>query len=264
MPKKGFITTSSKASNDLYNKAVELGQKWSVPFVERKKQSLAKLLANNEEPAYVMTSSRIEVYLKHEDQPFFFHPNAAMFRAKRWLKNKDDAFVSVCNIKDGDTVVDATLGLASDAQLASLASGRKGKVIGLEASETIADLVEEGLYSYVSSNSKLNEAMRRIEVVSTMAEDWLAKQPGSSVDIIYFDPMFQKKVDSDGLSGLKQYSHYGDFSEKVFDEAKRVAKKRVVLKDHFQSARFEKYGFHVQVRRSSVFHYGVIELEKRE
>lgn len=264
MERDGFVTTSSKASQDIKNKGRRLAEKWSLPFIVRRKQAVVKLMREHGGPVYVVTATRIEVYMKEESQPFFFHPNAAMFRAKRWLYHQDDPFVVACDLQEGDILVDATIGLGSDAQLASLTIGEQGMVIGLEASEVIFSLVEEGLQSYESSLAPLNEAMRRIRVVHTNAEIWLEKQPNASVDVIYFDPMFQQEVQSDGIEALKQFSSHEEISEKVIMQAIRVAKKRVVLKDHFKSNRFALYGFHVQVRPSSIFHYGIIDLEARE
>ncbi|RKL69079.1 hypothetical protein CR203_03285 [Salipaludibacillus neizhouensis] len=264
MERDGFVTSSSKAAEDIKKWGRKLAEKWSLPYVVRRKQPIDKLIRECGGPAYVVTTTRIEVYRKEGSQPFFFHPNAAMFRAKRWLYHQEDPFVSACDLREGDILVDATLGLGSDVQLASLAIGKQGNVIGLEASEVIFTIVEEGLQSYESSLLPLNEAMRRIKVIHTNAENWLKEQPDASVDVVYFDPMFQEEVSSDGIETLKQYGLYeGDFEQMIID-AIRVARKKVVLKDHFKSTRFALYGFHVQVRPSSVFHYGIIDLEERE
>jgi 16S rRNA (guanine1516-N2)-methyltransferase len=42
-------------------------------------------------------------------------------------------------------------------------------------------------------------------------------------------------------------------------EALRVAKKRVVLKAHYRSPLFERYGFQRMTRPNIKFHYGVVE-----
>jgi hypothetical protein len=48
------------------------------------------------------------------------------------------------------------------------------------------------------------------------------------------------------------------------EQAKRVAIHKVILKDHFRSPRFEKFGFYVCKRPSAKFHFGVINLKERE
>ena len=56
--------------------------------------------------------------------------------------------------------------------------------------------------------------------------------------------MFEETViESDGIKGLKHFALYHDITDETIAEAKRVARKRVVLKDHFRSSRFEKHNF---------------------
>ncbi|MCG6572888.1 hypothetical protein GFB82_21335, partial [Acinetobacter baumannii] len=52
--------------------------------------------------------------------------------------------------------------------------------------------------------------------------------------------------------------------ESAVQEAFRVARKRVVLKDHWKSTRFkaDSYQFQVIKRKTAQFHYGYIEKEK--
>ncbi|MGQ0516376.1 class I SAM-dependent methyltransferase, partial [Bacillus sp. D-CC] len=77
---------------------------------------------------------------------------------------------------------------------------------------------------------------------------------------VYLDPMFEETViESDGIKGLKHFALYHDITDETIAEAKRVARKRVVLKDHFRSSRFEKHNFHVYKRKSAKFHFGVVD-----
>jgi hypothetical protein len=43
-------------------------------------------------------------------------------------------------------------------------------------------------------------------------------------------------------------------------EAKRVARKKIIIKAHFRDKVFEIYGFKQFVRPNQKFHYGVIEI----
>ena len=52
---------------------------------------------------------------------------------------------------------------------------------------------------------------------------------------------------------------YHDITDETIAEAKRVARKRVVLKDHVRSSRFEKHNLYVYKRKSAKFHFGVID-----
>jgi hypothetical protein len=74
--------------------------------------------------------------------------------------------------------------------------------------------------------------------------------------------MFEETIEeSVGLVPLKHIANYSPLEKETINEAKRVAKRRIVLKDHWKSKRFEQHGFHVLVRKSAKFHYGVIEIE---
>ena len=56
--------------------------------------------------------------------------------------------------------------------------------------------------------------------------------------------MFEETViESDGIKGLKHFALYHDITDATIAEATRVARKRVVLKDHFRSSRFENIIF---------------------
>jgi 16S rRNA G966 N2-methylase RsmD len=106
----------------------------------------------------------------------------------------------------------------------------------------------------------MDHAMRRINVKSTGSFPYLKMLPDNSYDVVYFDPMFEENIlESDGIKGLSRFAVYADLSEELIFQAKRVAKERVVLKDHFRSSRFEQYGFSVNKRKTSKFHFGVIE-----
>ena len=89
--------------------------------------------------------------------------------------------------------------------------------------------------------------------------DYLKQQYNDSVDVVYFDPMFEETIDaSTGLQSIQRMADYSGLTNELIEEAKRVAKKRVVLKAHFRSPMFETYGFMRCIRPSSTSHFGVI------
>jgi hypothetical protein len=72
--------------------------------------------------------------------------------------------------------------------------------------------------------------------------------------------MFEEKIlESDGIKALGHIAIHDNLTHEIINEAIRVVKLRVVLKDHFKSLRFEKYGFQVLRRKTAKFHFGVIE-----
>ena len=63
--------------------------------------------------------------------------------------------------------------------------------------------------------------------------------------LTYFE---ETVIESDGIK-LKHFALYHDITDETIAEAKRVARKRVVLKDHFRSSRFEKHNFYVYKKK---------------
>ncbi|MDQ0253626.1 hypothetical protein J2S74_000998 [Evansella vedderi] len=257
-----IVTTSGRPNDSIIREAEKIAKELNIPYKSRNKQSVDGMIAKHKASVIVVGKERITAQALQEQDPFFFHPNAAMFRAKRWMKTKEDPLVQACNLKEGDSFLDATMGLASDAIIASLATGPNGEVIGIEESEMIAFIVKSGLSNYESNVSEIDEALRRIRVYSHSNLEWLRKAETDSMDVVYFDPMFEEEVSgSNGFDPMRPFTVKSSFTEEVLEEAKRVAKKRVVLKDHFRSDRFQKFGFSVQVRPSATYHFGTIEME---
>ena len=73
--------------------------------------------------------------------------------------------------------------------------------------------------------------------------------------------MFTMELEeSSGIRPIKSIVSSG-LSDEAVIEAKRVARKKVVLKDDFRSQRFSYFGFRQIIRKSSKFHFGVIDID---
>lgn len=255
-----IVTTAGKYDAPLVEKAKKIANELSSPFISRKNQSLVSLQKNYEDHVLMVGKEKLTLHPLGNQDPLFFHPNSSMFRVKRLLRGEDDPFVLAASLKKGKSVLDCTLGLASDAIVASLAVGKEGKVVGIEANLAIGYLVKAGLETWESGSKEMDAAMRRITVVSMDHLQLLKELDKNSYDVVYFDPMFEETIASPGMAGLKTMAVYTPLSSEVIEEAKRVAKERVVLKDHYKSKRFEQFGFTQIKRLSAKFHYGTIEL----
>ncbi|ADU30671.1 class I SAM-dependent methyltransferase [Evansella cellulosilytica] len=258
-----IVTTAGRPSEGSINEAKNVASELDCRYVVRNKRSIGAMITTYHAAVLVVAKDKLLLQAYANSPPFFFHPNAAMIRAKHWIKAKEDPLVQACKIKQGDSFFDATLGLGSDAIVASLATGINGSVFGAEYSKVISYIVKTGLKGYESGNSEVNQAMRRISVIHDSHVTILQSMEDKSVDIVYFDPLFEEVVEgSHGFDSMRPYTVRLPITDETITEAKRVAKKRVVLKDHFRSKRFMKLGFKVQVRPSATFHYGTIELEE--
>jgi len=258
---KVIVTTAGRTNQEMVKKARSVAGELCVPYVTRNKESIFTLQQREEADVIAVGKNRLELHPYDGEEPIFFHPNSSMFRAKRVLRGEYDPFLEATKLEEGMSFLDCTLGLASDSIIASLVTGESGRVMGIEGNRYVAYLVKEGLRSWSTGVSELDEAMQRIFVHHQTFEAYLRCCEDNSVDVVYFDPMFSETIEeSDGIRGLKQVALYTTLSEEVMEEAKRVAKKRVVLKDHWQSKRFEQFGFDVYRRKTAKFHFGVLEV----
>lgn len=255
-----FITTAGRTEPHLIEMAKEIAFELQVKYVPRRKLSVHTLQQNYKDDCLVVGKERLEMYPLGEAKPFFFHPNSAMFRIKRLLRGEHDPFLQATKLQNGDRFLDCTLGLASDSIVAAYAVGNEGVAIGLEGNRYLAYIVANGLKEWDSGLAVMDAAMRKIKVESSMALQYLQTVDDNHFDCVYFDPMFDDLIDeSDGIEALRRFAVYNDLNEILIKEAIRVAKRRIVLKDHFRSNRFNKYGFEVHVRETAKFHFGVIE-----
>lgn len=254
-----FVTTSTRTDRQMIEKTKKTAETLAVPYVPRKKKSVNQLQNELNSNCLVVCKNRLELFEKGSPSPFFFHPNSAMFRIKRLLKGEHDPFADAAMLSKGMTVLDCTLGLGSDSIVASFLVGENGKVTGVEGQKYLAYIVQNGLRNWDSGIPVMNAAMERVSVIHSNSLDYLKSLPGNSVDCVYFDPMFEESIlESYGIKALVQFAIHDDLNEELIVEALRVAKLRVVLKDHYQSNRFEKFGFQTIRRKSSKFHFGFI------
>jgi len=261
---KVILTTCLRPTEDVKirrQQLFETEQNIDFAVVERKKMSLPALHEQHQLPVLVVDKNRLEYYPSGTDSSFFFHPSSAVFRIKQFDRDGHDPLIAIARLQEGMTVLDCTLGLGADAIIMSHAVGRSGQVTGIESNPVTALIVREGLRQWIEGYSPIVEAMRRINVQLTEHFTYLKQCTSNSVDVIYFDPMFEKTIsESTHLDGLRQLANYEPLTEHVLAEAKRVARQRIVLKAHFESDLFERYGFERTKRKSSKLHYGVLEL----
>jgi hypothetical protein len=255
-----FVTTAGRTNEHMIEKAKKTASLLGAKYIPRNKKSVLSIQKQNESDCIVVGKERLELYRLGAEQPFFFHPNSAMFRIKRLMNHEHDPFAEATRLSAGMSFLDCTLGLASDSIVASFLAGETGKVTGVEGQVFLAYLVETGLTTWDSGLSAMNEAMKRIHVVNDHALNVLRSLPDNSADVVYFDPMFEESIlESDGIKALGEFALHEDIQEEMITEALRVSRQRVVLKDHFRSRRFEKFKFQVLRRKTAKFHFGWID-----
>ncbi|WP_377889015.1 class I SAM-dependent methyltransferase [Alkalihalobacillus sp. R86527] len=255
-----IFTTAGRPTSSSINEAKRLSVFYSGTYIDRNKRSVKEIMTGSQEPVIVYGNNRLHLYVDNSTEPIFFHPNSAMFRCKSLAKGNSDPFIEACGLKEGMSLLDCTAGLASDSIVGSFITGVSGRVDACEGS-LLGILLQDGLHRWDSGNQQINQAIRRLTVTWKRYEDVLPTIQDNGYDVVYFDPMFEETIlESDGVQGIRRIALYDGLSADMVSEAKRIAKKRVVLKDFWKSNRFEQLEFHQQVRKTSKFHYGIIEL----
>lgn len=254
------VTTSLRPTPGLVGSAKQLAAYFNAPFAERRDLSVKKLAdLYNADGLLVVSANRLS-YIMGENE-FFFHPGLAGLRIKEINNGKTDQMISAMSLKEGYTVLDCTMGLGTDAIVASYVTGAASGVTALESSPVICELVKRGLQSYEDEDSQITQAMRRVKVINTKYKEYLASLKPGSCDIIYFDPMFRSpRRRSPGINAARMLADHDPVDSETIDLALKAAARRVVLKERRDSAEFERLGFNRIVGgKYSPVAYGVKE-----
>lgn len=256
---KIIVTTAGRPTEYTIKIAKEAALKLNLPYIERQKRTVNQLQNQYASHVLVATKNRWEYYGLHTTEPFFFHPSSAMFRIKRLERGETDPLVDICNLTEGDSFLDCTLGYASDSLIAAYAVGESGSVTGCEASPVLAFILQEAFHSQRTDHLEYLSLMKRIQVVPEEATSFLKTQKDNSYDVVYLDPMFELTIkESENISPLRHVGFQDELTEEWIKEAVRVARNRVVLKTHYSSKWFDQFGFNQMIRKNTKFHYGYI------
>lgn len=259
------ITTAGRPDDQSLQLALEASAILGYPIVERKKQSVSRMQNTHGSAVIVAGKNRYDLYRIGMDEPFFFHPNSAAFRLKRLMNGETDPLIEITQLQKDDSFLDCTLGLGSDSIIASFIAGENGKVLGIEADPAVAFITGCGLRSFPTESEQLVQAMTRIEVIQSEAVEFLSLQPDSSWDIVYIDPMFHSPIaESSNFTPLRQAGVHSSLTDEWIEQAHRVCKRRVVVKDRFDSPVFQRFQMEQEIRPNTKFHFAFIEKRKTE
>ena len=233
----------------------------SIPNIQRGNDSLEEMRAAYGVDA-VLVARRGLLTLVTAEGELFFHPGMAHLRIKNLLFGHGDHLVSALGLTEGMSVLDCTLGTGADVIVESFAVGASGAVTALESNALIAAVIADGLAHATGDNYDMHAAMRRITVHHADALDYLRAQETGSHDVVYFDPMFRRPLhESAGMNALRVLADMRALTEETITEARRVARRRVVMKERRESAEFARLGFDTLTGgKYSRIAYGVMEL----
>ena len=215
--------------------------------------------------ALVVQVSRL-MLVDREGHEFFFHPNLGAVRLRNVLRGQPDYLLEALQLATGESVLDCTLGYAGEATLCAHVVGASGEVHGIEGNRELGVVVREGLRVFATENSSLNEAMRRVQVVHLGHHlEFLRTCPDRRYDIVYFDPFFDVAVDRtlELLVPLKAFGDHSPLTLEALTHARRIARRRVVVKTARWSEQLAEFGITELVgARHRRITYGIIPTEK--
>ena len=247
-----IVTTSVKTNLELNGKAQQLADDLRLKYIIRNKETIKQLLSSVD-GVLVVYKNKLSYF--ENDSELFFHLDTTALK----IKNSDnEPLVEIIEEKE-QSILDCTMGLAGDSILLSYYGH---KVISLEKNNIIHLITTNGLKNYISPNKEINKAMRKIKTHNIDCLDYLKQCPNDNYDIIYFDPMFSHNItESNNLEGILPLANTTFPYEEFVKEAKRVARKKIIVKAHFKDTVFEKYNFTRITRKNTNFHYGFINIK---
>ncbi|MBZ4376870.1 class I SAM-dependent methyltransferase [Corallococcus sp. AS-1-6] len=232
------VTTSDRVDAQLAHRARCAAEEVGVPYVERHhKLPLKKLLTDTADALVVFESTAVS--LVDAEGTLRFSPGLAHLRVKQLDAGvKEDQLLRVAGLREGERVLDCTLGLGADAQVAARLVGPGGHVTALEKSPALYLLVRHGL-----AGLPRHPASCAVDVVHADAAARLRTLPDGAFDVVLFDPMFEReRKSSAAFEALRRHADYAPLTRETVDEARRVARRLVVLKGSRYSKDFKKLG----------------------
>ena len=230
-PRRILVTTPHARRADDERRARAVAEFWGFHFVRRKGRPFRELLAEHQAEGVLVITAKEEVFWHRSGYRLFFHPGLAKMRLLTLRKGGVEWMIRAMDLREGETVVDANLGLANDALLLAFVSRRP--VLGVEWDPVIAFITACGLrrYPFARILPEAQEAARRIRVICQDHRDFLRALPDKSVDHVYFSPMFvEPGFYSEDRMALRAYAPKDFVSEEAFREAFRVARRTVTVK----------------------------------
>ncbi len=251
------VTTGRDPDAASIARARAAAERWKVPFVPRTKRESLEVMLERRAQAFVVFQ-RHAVELVDRGGRLQWSPGLGLLRTKTVDAGGGDTLVELAGLQPGEAILDCTLGLAQDALVAARAVGPEGRVVGLESSLALYAVVSEGLRDFDPGPRSC-----RIEPVHTDALSHLRRCADRSFDRVLFDPMFTRPTKSQpAFEMLRRHADYSPLTPDMLAEAKRVARRAVVVKSSRVSSDLPRLGLErIQHTRYSDVAWARIDLE---
>jgi len=258
------VTTSRRPAPKLIVEAGQWAQRLEAKAVPRGDCSLPTIAAQENVAGILVVGANRPIYYEPDRGiQYFFHPSMAKVRIHNIKSGRGDPMITAMGLADGDEVLDCTLGRGADAIVASWIVGPKGKVVGVEKVPLLAQLTIDGLQNYEIKPTDVAAALRRIQAHPADYNHYLPKSGTDSFDVVYFDPIFDEPLErSQDMAVLRALGDEEPVSVEAIEQALRVARRAVVIKQRAGTALWQQLPFSVQLTSgtTSRIEYGVISV----
>lgn len=232
------VTTSDRVAPELAERARAAAVEVAVPYLRRThKRPLSQMLRENAEALVVLEQGAVS--LVDAQGSLRFSPGLAHLRIKQLDAGvQEDMLLRLGALSEGERVLDCTLGLGADAQVAARLVGPGGHVTALEKSPALYLLARHGLAGLARHPRACDIHVRHADAAAH-----LRTLPAGAFDVVLFDPMFgRERKSSVAFETLRRHADYAPLTREVLQEAQRVARRLVLLKGARYSTDFKKLG----------------------
>lgn len=235
-----WITTSTRPTRALERRARQLGEAWGLPFVRR--------LEAPDAPLLVLTKEGLK--LRVGDRAWGWNEGMIhTLRESGWRH----PLLRLTGLSPGDTALDCTLGLGTDARFVGEMTGEA--VVGYESVPALALMATEGLAG----------VQARVEVRCGDAHRALAELPDRSFDLVMADPMFPGRPAwlraNKTLDGIREIGDPRPLDPDWLTHALRVARKAVFVRDVRGGTLIEALDAPIRQESRRAARYGVWRLD---
>ncbi|HET9035472.1 MAG TPA: class I SAM-dependent methyltransferase [Myxococcaceae bacterium] len=214
------VALSGSTDAALHAEAEACAQRWRLPLLLRRPKAPLRGLLAQARVLVVFGENAVSLWdrLGH----VLGGPGLAALRLKEIAKGRaEDPLQRMGELAPGERVLDATLGFAQDARVASRLVGAGGSVLGVESSLPLA----------VLADASLRREGTAIEVRHADSGEVLRGLPPASVDVVLFDPMFGRALAAQpGFEMLRRLANPAPLTPEILAEARRVARRAVLVK----------------------------------
>jgi hypothetical protein len=246
---QAIVTTAPSGSSA---EARELAGRFGLRAEPREGRPLARVLAEaGGVPALVLASRRADLY--QGGRVFRASAGMAFLRVLRAARGELDPLVAAAGLRPGDLVLDGTLGLGGDALVAAHATG--AKVVGLE-SDGLLGAFAQAMMRRLPRHGR--EPGGLVEVIHADHRRYLRSLPDASFDVVLLDPMFRLPGDAGpGFELLRSQAQHAPLEAETLREARRVARRGVLVKDAARGDELQRLGLMPRItRRSAAIAFG--------